>query len=170
MKNIAIKHIQKLDNLYNSNNGISLNINYQIIFENNKYISIYFLGDIQSPATAYPSKLKSTLDINVEKSSTMRLNKIANINEKFIDIFNKSLKSKFQLLSAQIPNTFKLDNLNTLLQQADNNDNYISEVQSYFTSNSVIILSVPHAIVNLFSNPSSFHPFILSRSSFSSAV
>lgn len=141
---LVLNYIKNIDNLYN-NDGTSLNINYQVMFQNNKYISIYFSGDINSSTAAYPSKFRSTLNINVEKVSRMTLTEVANINEKFINTFSKSLESKFESLGAQMPDTFKPKNLNTLLHQADNNA--ISDVQSYFTSNEVvIILSVPHAI------------------------
>lgn len=142
---LILNYVKKLDSLYNSNDEARLNINYQITFQNNKYISIYFSGDINSPDAAYPSKFRSTLNINIEKGSVMRLNEIANINEKFIDVFNKAVESKFQSLGVQAPDNLKLENLNNLLQQADSS--YTSEAQSYFTSNEVVvILSVPHAI------------------------
>lgn len=142
---LILNYVKKLDSLYNSNDEARLNINYQIAFQNNKYISIYFSGDINSPDAAYPSKFSSTLNINIEKGSVMRLNEIANINEKFIDVFNKAVESKFQSLGVQALDNLKLENLKNLLQQADSS--YTSEAQSYFTSNEVVvILSVPHAI------------------------
>ncbi|WP_066869599.1 hypothetical protein [Clostridium mediterraneense] len=142
---VVLNYVKKLDSLYNSNGEATLNINYQIMFQNNKYISIYFSGDINSPTAAYPSKFRSTLNINIEKGSLMRLNEIANINEKFIDILNKAVESKFQSLGVQAPDNLKLENLNSLLQQTDSSST--SEAQSYFTSNEVVlILSVPHAI------------------------
>ncbi len=142
---LILNYVKKLDSLYNSNDEVRLNINYQIAFQNNKYISIYFSGDINSPDAAYPSKFSSTLNINIEKGSTMCLSEIANINEKFIDVFNKAVESKFQSLGVQAPDNLKLENLNNLLQQADSS--YTSEAQSYFTSNEVVvILSVPHVI------------------------
>lgn len=147
VNSLILDYIKKLDKLYNSDTDSSLDINYKIMFKNNKYISLYFSGNIISTTAAYPSKFNSTLNINIEKAKTMRLDQIIKINDKFINTFNTLVEAKFKSLNIEVPHNFKIENLKQLLQSSDTDSEYISDVQSYFSKdNIIVILSVPHAI------------------------
>ncbi|MGL4992161.1 MAG: hypothetical protein ACRCYE_05970 [Sarcina sp.] len=135
-------YIKKISNLYDS-----LDINYKIMYQDNKFISIFFFGNVNAETSAYPSKFQSTLNINIESPKIVKLNEIININEAFIGKFKEALINKLISLGLNPSDVFDLDNLGELLQKSDNITEYLPEVQSYFTKNQLtIILNVPHAI------------------------
>lgn len=130
-----------------SNSHDYLDMDYKITYQDKSFISIYFNGNISSPNSAYPSKFKATLNINTDAGSQLQLNNIINFDSNFIKKFKEALISTCKSNGFEASTVFDLENLNDLLNRADNSDTYLSDVQSYHNGNQLnIILSVPHAL------------------------
>ncbi|MGL4742256.1 MAG: hypothetical protein ACRC41_15925 [Sarcina sp.] len=140
--NLIDSYITKIFKLYDG-----LTMDYKITYQDQKFISIHFFGNIKSEQTAYPSKFESTLNINIESAKVMKLNEVVSIDKAFVEKFKENLVKKFDSLGISAADIFDLDNLEEVLNKSDATGNYLSDVQSYFTGNQInIILSVPHAI------------------------
>lgn len=134
--------IRKISNSHNY-----LDMDYKIMYQDKNFISIYFNGNINSPSLAYPSKFKATLNINIDSATQLKLNNLVNFDSNFIKKFKEALISTCNSNGFEASTVFDLENLNDLLNQADNNGTYLSDVQSYYNANQLnIILSVPHAL------------------------
>lgn len=134
--------IRKISNSHNY-----LDMDYKIMYQDKNFISIYFNGNINSPSLAYPSKFKATLNINIDSATQLKLNNLVNFDSNFIKKFKEALISTCNSNGFEASTVFDLENLNDLLNRADNNGTYLSDVQSYYNANQFnIILSVPHAL------------------------
>lgn len=134
--------IRKISNSHNY-----LDMDYKIMYQDKNFISIYFNGNINSPSLAYPSKFKATLNINIDSATQLKLNNLVNFDSNFIKKFKEALISTCNSNGFEASTVFDLENLNDLLNRADNNGTYLSDVQSYYNANQLnIILSVPHAL------------------------
>lgn len=140
-------YAKKLSDIYNSSDSNSLEANYKVMYQSDKFISIQFLGNVSAETAAYPSKFQSTLNIDIEKASLVKLNEIVDIDQSFINKFKEGLISSCNSLGVNASDIFNLDNLEELLSRSDNIGEYLPETQSYFTNNQLsIILTVPHAL------------------------
>lgn len=134
--------IRKISNSHNY-----LDMDYKIMYQDKNFISIYFNGNINSPSLAYPSKFMATLNINIDSATQLKLNNLVNFDSNFIKKFKEALISTCNSNGFEASTVFDLENLNDLLNRADNNGTYLSDVQSYYNANQLnIILSVPHAL------------------------
>ncbi|MGL4850320.1 MAG: hypothetical protein ACRC28_15630 [Clostridium sp.] len=139
---VVEEYINKISSLYDL-----AELNYKIMYQDSKAISIFFFGNIKAESSAYPSKFESTLNINLESAKIIKLSDIVNIDKAFIEKFKEALVSKCTSLGVNASDLFDLENLEELLKKSDNVTEYLPEVQSCFTQNELeIILSVPHAI------------------------
>ena len=130
-----------------SNSYEHLNMNYKIMYQNEDFISIYFEGETKSPDLAYPSKFKTTLNVNIGAGTPLRLSNLVSFDEEFINKFKEKLVSKCSEIGFEASTVFDLDNLSDLLNKSDNNNNNLSDVQSYYDGKQLnVILSVPHAL------------------------
>ena len=106
-----------------------VNIEYEVTFSNNSFISIVFKGLINATSSAHPSNIFYTLNINIENSSKIRLTDIYNIDDDFVEICRNELKKQ---LDSNI--AIYLDNeLKDMLINSDKK----SEVYSYYKEESV---------------------------------
>lgn len=106
-----------------------INIEYEVTFSNNSFISIVFKGLINATSSAHPSNIFYTLNINIENSSKIRLTDIYNIDDDFVEICRNELKKQ---LDSNI--AIYLDNeLKDMLINSDQK----SEVYSYYKEKSV---------------------------------
>lgn len=134
--------IRKISNSHNY-----LDMDYKIMYQDKNFISIYFNGNISSPSLAYPSKFKATLNINIGTGTQLKLNNLVNFDSNFIKKFKEALISTCNSNGFEASTVFDLENLNDLLNRADDNGTYLSDVQSYYNANQLnIVLSVPHAL------------------------
>lgn len=143
---IVLNYVKKLDKLYSSDDT-TLDVDFEITQQNDKIISIHYSGEVKSSTAAYPSKFESTLNINAKQATVKKLSEMVDLTEKTLDSFSKELDAKFEALGVPVPDSFKGDNLKTLLNNADSTGEYLSEAQSYLSDDGIfVILSVPHAL------------------------
>ena len=139
---LILSYVTELDNLYNYDDSSTLTASYQIMFQNDHYLSIYFTGDISGGA--YPSVFKSTLNIDLTKASKLPLSHIVNLDSHFIDMTTTAFQEQFNSIGVTMEDALPLG-LQDKLENADSE--ITADIQSYFTSNEVvIILSVQHAL------------------------
>lgn len=140
---LILDYIKQIEIEYMADDSLTLNINYQIMFQNEQYISIFFSGDVRG--AAYPRPFKTTLNIDLTNASRIALNQIVNLNDDFISIFSGEAQVQFESIGVDLADVMSLDNLKETLEQADIIVD--SDVQSYFTSAEVvIILGVSHVM------------------------
>ncbi|WP_099205362.1 hypothetical protein [Scatolibacter rhodanostii] len=140
-------YVTKMENLYVAENVSLENVTYEIMFQNEKYISLYYTGTITSPDLPYPSVFKTTLNIDINTGTAIGLNQIASIDEAFLALLAEKLEKQFQVMGINLSDVTSIDQLKSQLQLADINGDYFSDIQSYFTADEVgIILSVPHVL------------------------
>jgi len=140
---LILDYISQIETLYNADDSLTLCVDYQIMFQNDQYISIYFTGDIKG--AAYPRLFKSTLNIDLIQVSQVTLNQIVHINDDFINIFSDAAQIRFESFGGNMTDVISMDSIKESLEQADTIFN--SDVQSYFTSDEVVIIwEVPHVL------------------------
>lgn len=156
LKYPIFKNITNSDNVNNlisdfigtiSNSYDNLNMNYKITYQDENFVSIYFNGDIKSTDLPYPSKFKATLNINIGAGTTLKLSNLISFDSAFTENFKQKLINKGNEVGFDASTIFDLENLTTLLNKSDNNNNNISDIQSYYDGKNLnVILSVPHAL------------------------
>lgn len=140
---LILDYINQIETRYNADDSLTLSISYQIMFQNERYISIYFSGDVEG--AAYPRPFKATLNIDLVQVSRAALNNIVNLNDNFINIFSDAAQTKFESIDVNMSDVMSLDSIKETLEQAD--IMFDSDVQSYFTCDEVvIILGVSHVM------------------------
>ncbi len=139
--------------------AVNLNVNYDVKFKNEKYISIVYKGEVNVKGTAYPSSIFYTTNVDLESGNIIRLSDYSNVKDilnKLKDPKNiKVIAENDELASAQKDFILNIgnDNLINMVKNADFNEvNTKIEspkdgVYSYFDKDGVVIsLQVNHAI------------------------
>ncbi|NFL90301.1 DUF4163 domain-containing protein [Clostridium botulinum] len=139
--------------------AVNLNVNYDVKFKNEKYISIVYEGEVNVNGTAYPSSIFYTTNVDLESDNIIRLSDYSNVNEilnKLKDNKNiKVIEENDELSVAQKDFILNIgnDNLINMVKNADFHEvNTKIEspkdgVYSYFDKDGVVIsLQVNHAI------------------------
>ncbi|MBN1049352.1 DUF4163 domain-containing protein [Clostridium botulinum] len=139
--------------------AVNLNVNYDVKFKNEKYISIVYEGEVNVNGTAYPSSIFYTTNVDLESGNIIRLSDYSNVNDilnKLKDPKNiKVIAESDELAAAQKDFILNIgnDNLINMLKNADFHEvNTKIEspkdgVYSYFDKDGVVIsLQVNHAI------------------------
>lgn len=147
IKNEMLKQVKQL-----SDEGVALDINYEIKLKGDTLLSIVYSGYRYMQGSAYPNNTFFTTNIYIPETSALRLSQAVNINNSFV---NKLLAAKYlpwnsDLASATeyVKGEIKRYDLIKNLKYAD----YIgaenqANAYSYFTKDSIgISLAVPHAI------------------------
>ncbi|NFO56013.1 DUF4163 domain-containing protein [Clostridium botulinum] len=139
--------------------AVNLNVNYDVKFKNEKYISIVYEGEVNVKGTAYPSSIFYTTNVDLESGNIIRLSDYSNVNDilnKLKDPKNiKVIAENDELAAAQKDFILNIgnDNLINMVKNADFHEvNTKIEspkdgVYSYFDKDGVVIsLQVNHAI------------------------
>ncbi|NFN18514.1 DUF4163 domain-containing protein [Clostridium botulinum] len=139
--------------------AVNLNVNYDVKFKNEKYISIVYNGEVNVKGTAYPSSIFYTTNVDLESGNIIRLSDYFNVNDilnKLKDPKNiKVIAENDELAAAQKDFILNIgnDNLINMVKNADFHEvNTKIEspkdgVYSYFDKDGVVIsLQVNHAI------------------------
>ncbi|NFF82502.1 DUF4163 domain-containing protein [Clostridium botulinum] len=139
--------------------AVNLNVNYDVKFKNEKYISIVYEGEVNVNGTAYPSSIFYTTNVDLESGNIIRLSDYSNVNDilnKLKDPKNiKVIAENDELAAAQKDFILNIgnDNLINMVKNADFHEvNTKIEspkdgVYSYFDKDGVVIsLQVNHAI------------------------
>ncbi len=140
-------------------NDINMNVDYEVKTKNNKYISIVFNGLVNIKGTAYPTSIFYTVNVELEKGSTIGLSNYINIQDilkklkKLDDV--KMLSENDKLIEAQksVIKNISDDELLSILEDADfHKKDGVIEIPkkggySYMEDNKIVI-SIPmiHAI------------------------
>jgi hypothetical protein len=140
-------------------NNLTMEVNYEVKFKNDKYISIAYTGYSNVKGAAYPTSVFYTTNIDLEKGSSIELSDYADINDilkKLKDLNNvKALSNENEVAEEQKSVLLNIDNdeLLSILKDADfHKVNGRVEVPqkgaySYIEENNVVIsLPVIHAI------------------------
>ncbi|MBY6931612.1 DUF4163 domain-containing protein [Clostridium botulinum] len=139
--------------------AVNLNVNYDVKFKNEKYISIVYEGEVNVKGTAYPSSIFYTTNVDLESGNIIRLSDYSNVNDilnKLKDPKNiKVIAENDELAAAQKDFILNIgnDNLINMVKNADFHEvNTKIEspkdgVYSYFDKDGIVIsLQVNHAI------------------------
>ncbi|HBJ1650089.1 DUF4163 domain-containing protein [Clostridium botulinum] len=139
--------------------AVNLNVNYDVKFKNEKYISIVYKGEVNVKGTAYPSSIFYTTNVDLESGNIIRLSDYSNVNDilnKLKDPKNiKVIAENDELAAAQKEFILNIgnDNLINMVKNADFHEvNTKIEspkdgVYSYFDKDGIVIsLQVNHAI------------------------
>ncbi|KAI3345053.1 DUF4163 domain-containing protein [Clostridium botulinum] len=139
--------------------AVNLNVNYDVKFKNEKYISIVYEGEVNVNGTAYPSSIFYTTNVDLESGNIIRLSDYSNVNDilnKLKDPKNiKVIAESDELAAAQKDFILNIgnDKLINMIKNADFHEvNTKIEspkdgVYSYFDKDGVVIsLQVNHAI------------------------
>ena len=133
---MVVDYVTQLQDYNNFENA--LNLNYEIMYQDENYISIYFTGNITSGA--YPRLFKATLNIDINQICRLTLNDITQLDDDFNLAFTEAAESvELKLGVSVIP-----DNILEMLPLTDYDGKF--DYQSYFTSEEVVIIvSAIHA-------------------------
>lgn len=136
----------------------SIEIDYKISLCNANMLSIQYSGIFLAPKVAHPSMLFYTTNVNINSASKVRLSDVITIDKNLIQKFREGTinlnEEKRLAVTEYINSQFnsgalsddKLINKFSSLAD-DSTKEYPSEVNSYFTENSIgISIQIPHAI------------------------
>ncbi|WP_026887053.1 PdaC/SigV domain-containing protein [Clostridium beijerinckii] len=140
-------------------NDINMEVNYKVKTKNDKYISIVFNGLINIKGTAYPTSIFYTVNVDLEKGSTVGLSDYANIQDilkklkKLDDVKMLSENDKLVEVQKSAIKSISDDELLSILEDADfHKKDGVIEIPkkgaySYMEDNKIVI-SIPmiHAI------------------------
>ena len=140
---------------------VNLNVNYDVKFKNEKYISIVYKGEVNVKGTAYPSSIFYTTNVDLESGNIIRLSDYSNVDDilnKLKDAKNiKVIAENDELAAAQKEFILNIgnDKLINMIKNADFNklngkiENPKEGVYSYLDKDSIVIsLQVNNAIGN----------------------
>lgn len=124
----------------NNLRDINISIEYEISFQNDKYLSFKFFGFTFSKFSSYPNEIFSTLNIELQNAKKIKLEDIVDINNDFINITQDTLKLYSNLNPDWRPvyiNKLRENNfpLEEILKKSDTK--YSSDCYSYLTKDSL---------------------------------
>lgn len=111
-----------------------INISYEIVFNNNKFISIIFTGLANATPSAHPRNMFYTLNIDIERGSKIKLTDIYNIDDSFIELYKSELKKQTIPYIAMYLENYTNEELKKMFNNADKENDGIF---SYYTDTSV---------------------------------
>ena len=114
---------------------LTLEEEYVVKLANKDLISISSSGELTVKDAAYPTTIKSTLNINPIDYRKFKISDLININDEFVQLFIEQSMSNEQL-----------DAYLTSFTNAEIKEKIISSSLYLEENNTVIVFSVPHAI------------------------
>ncbi|WP_252247576.1 DUF4163 domain-containing protein [Clostridium sp. ZBS4] len=139
--------------------AVNLNVNYDVKFKNEKYISIVYRGEVNVEGAAYPSSIFYTTNVDLESGNIIRLSDYFNVDDILNELKDpkniKVIAENDELAAAQKEFILNIgnDKLISMLKNADfhqvngNIESPKEGVYSYLHKDSVVIsLQVNHAI------------------------
>ncbi len=139
--------------------AVNLNVNYDVKFKNEKYISIVYKGEVNVEGAAYPSSIFYTINVDLESGNIIRLSDYSNVDDILNELKDpkniKVIAENDELAAAQKEFILNIgnDKLISMLKNADFHkvngkiENPKEGVYSYLHKDSVVIsLQVNHAI------------------------
>lgn len=142
---------KKIENSFGTNykdlKNFELSIDYKIKFQNNRFISICFLGYSDVKGTVHPNDLLYTLNIDLQKVKLCKLADFYNINGEFLDALDNNFKNQYsEDYWEALDMMYSGKDLEKQLKKADMIKKYVL-CRSYFTKKKVVIIfEVPHGI------------------------
>lgn len=124
----------------NSINGISLSIEYNILYQTNEFLCVNYIGYTYIDKAAYPRSIFTTVNIDLINKDRLQLKDIIDINDSFINILKSIIKQyidknpDFEIIYRDM---LEHDDeyFRNLLTNADSTAS--SDCFSYFTPNSL---------------------------------
>ncbi|NFN95606.1 DUF4163 domain-containing protein [Clostridium botulinum] len=139
--------------------AVNLNVNYDVKFKNEKYISIVYRGEVNVEGAAYPSSIFYTTNVDLESGNIIRLSDYFNVDDILNELKDpkniKVIAENDELAAAQKEFILNIgnDKLISMLKNADFHqvngkiESPKEGVYSYLHKDSVVIsLQVNHAI------------------------
>ncbi|XOK60320.1 PdaC/SigV domain-containing protein [Paenibacillus elgii] len=124
--------------------GFSMEIEYEIKWKTDHFLSIQYSGISYDKGTAHPTNNFYTTNIDINKEKKLKLADLVTIDEGFV---KKFIGGKFKETMPEhnyIHNIFTTKEWLTMLNKADSNE---TEICSYFTENALgISVGVSHAV------------------------
>lgn len=145
----AVEYEQDADDEYDLGH-VTLEINYEIKYFSESYISITFKRDFTARRAAHPTSLFYTLNIDLKKAKHIKLGDMANVDEYFVRCFRKAIKDRQKTNPYPAAYDYFTDisdkRILEYLKSSDCLKNHC-ETFSYFTYNQIcIVYTVPHSI------------------------
>lgn len=135
------------EDLYPKNEISKLEMQYQVTFQNQQYISILFFGEVKFHDSAYPTKVKSTLTVDTIRVKRVTLPQLIQISDAFINRMIEQSNKSFQAVGTTVLDVFSKDELKQAFASADRHHGYFPTIQSYLKEKEmIVIMSVPHAL------------------------
>ena len=111
-----------------------IDIDYEVIFYNNEFISIAFTGLANTITAAHPNNIFYTLNIDIKKGTKITLTDVYNIDNNFIEIYKSEFKRQINPEIAMYLENYTDKELKEMLNNADKaNDGMFS----YYTDTTI---------------------------------
>jgi len=124
---------------------IAIVSDYEIMFKDDKFLSIVFEGFLNAKSAAHPTSFIYTLNIDLQTGKPIKLFDIYDINHEFIELYRIGVEnSSYEQEIKEYLNKYDDDELISFFS---NSESLYNGVWSYFTDNELrISFAVPHAI------------------------
>lgn len=78
---------------YENSGDLSLSIKYEIIYQDDKTISVIYSGFVYNKYAAYPRDIFTTINIDLESGDRIQLNDVVKIDKMFVEKLRETLSS-----------------------------------------------------------------------------
>lgn len=134
-------HLEELT--YGLGADSKLNLDYNVFFSDNEYISVVYTVSIESKTSAYPLDLKFTINTNLA-GTHMKLKDIKTIDDTFIAQFRKHWVDQTDTVLQDYLSEYTDEEL---LEMFNNCDDFEGSLCSYITNGSIVIIfALPNAL------------------------
>ncbi|MBN8207586.1 DUF4163 domain-containing protein [Bacillus sp. NTK071] len=150
LNDLLNKEAHKVLNFYEESNGLDLEIDYAISFQNPYFLSVQYAGSGYVDGAAHPNNLFYTTNVDVENGNRIRLSDVVVIDESFLSLFQSDAFKVVNPDQEEFANELKANVTVDQLQNADNLDGIGTEQHSetftYFTESGLgISIGTSHA-------------------------
>lgn len=111
-----------------------IDIDYEIVFYNNEFISIAFTGLANTITAAHPNNIFYTLNIDIKEGTKIKLTDIYNIDDNFIDTYKSEFKRQINPEIAIYLENYTDEELKEMFNNADKANDGIF---SYYTDTTI---------------------------------
>lgn len=87
----AFRELSSFSDINNIEEKLSLIIDYEVLYQNENYLSIKFTGFSYLNNASYPRDIFATLNIDLKSGTRIQLKNIVNINNEFVDTIRDTL-------------------------------------------------------------------------------
>lgn len=123
--------------------GLTLDVNYEVSYQEKNIISIVYTGIGNVESAAHPINIFKSININIPQNKKIYLNNLYNIDDNFVELFKEEFNKQVSFEKSIILNNYSDNDLKELLKNTD----LKHSVMSYLKNEKVgLSLEVPHAI------------------------